>query len=155
MSAHIRIVVFVFIQNSTGSKIACAHLLLRLDKLLDALHELAERVRVVRDLPRQATDRTCTRVLHVTCRCKPHAERPLAWVVWLGTQRFVPHGATKSKRDVPTYVGVCVCGCGGGSCPSPLPGSRHRSNGRCESSRHSRDLVAYPSGLTKGRLEER
>ena len=68
------------------------------------------RVRVVRDLPRQATDRTCTRVLHVTCRCKPHAERPLAWVVWLGTrQRFIADGAKKSMRGVtPTCPCVCV-----------------------------------------------
>ena len=64
----------------------------------------------------------CARASHARAACgKPHAAHPLAWVVWLGTQRFVPHGATKSKRDSPTYVGLCVCvgGGGGGSCPSP------------------------------------
>ena len=48
--------------------------------------------------------------------------------------------ANQSVIVPPTWA--CVCGCGGGSCPSPLPGSWHRSNWRCESSRHSRDLRA-------------
>ena len=80
-----------------------------------------------------------TRVLHVAS----HMQQAHLRGLWLGHEGFrVPDGARKSKRDSPTYVGVCVCGCGGGSCPSPLPGSWHRSNWRCESSRHSRDLRA-------------
>ena len=149
------------------------------------------RVRAVRVLPRQATDRTHTRMharaacdlqMQVTCStrtcvacgrrshasgmrgtCRARSARVSCarvyiaraccmWQATCSTPTCVGCGwvtkdfaclmgrANQSVIVPPTWA--CVCGCGGGSCPSPLPGSWHRSNWRCESSRHSRDLRA-------------
>ena len=46
-----------------------------------------------------------TRVLHVAS----HMQQAHLRGLWLGHEGFrVPDGARKSKRDSPTYVGVCV-----------------------------------------------
>ena len=73
---------------------------------------------------------------------------------WVHEGFRVPDGARKSKRDTPTYVGVCVWVLGVGHAHLPCLAHGTGQTGAAKAAA-THAICVHPSGLTKGRLEER